>query len=65
MAFVRSAVWYDPTGYRAVLALVQRYVALNRQTIDHWNELTDGVELARALKPLRLEKSNAKCMPSS
>jgi hypothetical protein len=36
------------------LALVRRYVALNRQAIlDHWNETTDGVELARALAPLR------------
>jgi hypothetical protein len=37
----------------ADLALVQRYVALNRAAIiDHWNETTDGVELTRALKPL-------------
>jgi hypothetical protein len=37
----------------ADLLLVQRYIALNRQAIlDHWNETTDDVELARALKPL-------------
>jgi hypothetical protein len=37
----------------ADLALVQRYIALNRQAIlDHWSEATDGVELALALKPL-------------
>jgi hypothetical protein len=35
------------------LALVRRYVTLNRQAIlDHWRETTDGVELARALKAL-------------
>jgi hypothetical protein len=35
------------------LALVRRYVLLNRQAIlDHWNEYTDGVELIRALKSL-------------
>jgi hypothetical protein len=37
----------------ADLLLVQRYIALNRQAIlDHRNETTDDVELARALKPL-------------
>jgi hypothetical protein len=40
----------------ADLALVQRYVALNRQAIlDHWNEKTDGMQLTRALKPLPTE----------
>ena len=35
------------------LALVRRYILLNRQAIlDHWNEYTDGVELIRALKSL-------------
>lgn len=35
------------------LALVRRYIALNRQPIlDHWDEKTDGVELVHALKPL-------------
>jgi hypothetical protein len=35
------------------LVLIRRYVTLNRQAIlDHWRETTDGVELARALKPL-------------
>jgi hypothetical protein len=35
------------------LALVRRYILLNRQPIlDHWNEYTDGVELIRALKSL-------------
>jgi hypothetical protein len=35
------------------LALVQRYIALNKAAIlAHWRETTDGVELARALKPL-------------
>jgi hypothetical protein len=44
--------WLAP----ADLALVQRYVALNRAAIlDHWNETTDGVELTRALKPLEGE----------
>jgi hypothetical protein len=33
--------------------LMQAYIALNRQAIlDHWYEVTDGVELSRALKPL-------------
>jgi hypothetical protein len=37
----------------ADLALIQRYIALNRQAIlDHWNETTDGVELAHAVRPL-------------
>ena len=35
------------------LALVRRYILLNRQAIlDHWNEYIDGVELMRALKSL-------------
>lgn len=35
------------------LEFVSRYIALNREAIlDHWNETTDGVELANALKPL-------------
>ena len=35
------------------LALVRRYILLNRRAIlDHWNEYTDGVELIRALKSL-------------
>ena len=35
------------------LALVRRYILLNRHAIlDHWNEYTDGVELIRALKSL-------------
>jgi hypothetical protein len=33
------------------LALVRRYIALNKQAIlDHWREKTDGVELSQALK---------------
>ena len=37
----------------ADLALVRRYIALNKQAIlDHWAEKTDGVELVRALKRL-------------
>lgn len=37
----------------ADLNRVRRYIALNRQAIlDHWDERTDGVELARALRPL-------------
>jgi hypothetical protein len=36
------------------LELVRRYIALNRNAIlDHWNERTDGVELAGALKRLK------------
>jgi hypothetical protein len=35
------------------LVMIGRYITLNRQAIlDHWNEKTDGVELARALIPL-------------
>ena len=35
------------------LALVRRYIALNKQAIlDHWHELTDGSELVRVLKRL-------------
>lgn len=38
---------------RADLALVHRYIDLNRDAIlDHWHERTDGVELSRALKRL-------------
>jgi len=35
------------------LDAVRRYIALNRSAIlDHWHERTDGVELARTLRPL-------------
>ena len=35
------------------LALVRRYIALNKQAIlDHWHELTDGSELVRVPKRL-------------
>ena len=35
------------------LEQVRRWIVLNRQAIlDHWDERTDGVELARALMPL-------------
>jgi hypothetical protein len=38
----------------ADLDLVRRYITQNRSAIlDHWHERTDGVELSRALKPLR------------
>jgi hypothetical protein len=38
----------------ADLDLVRRYLTQNRSAIvDHWHERTDGVELSRALKPLR------------
>ena len=38
----------------ADLDLVRRYIAQNRAAIlDHWHERTDGVELSRALTPLR------------
>ena len=34
----------------ADLALIRRYIALNRDAIlDHWREKTDGLELSRAL----------------
>lgn len=37
----------------ADLDLVRRFIALNKAAIlDHWRELTDGVELSQALKPL-------------
>jgi hypothetical protein len=37
----------------ADLALVRRYIALNKAAIlDHWHERTDGIELSRALRPI-------------
>jgi hypothetical protein len=37
----------------ADLALVLRYIALNKAAIlDHWHERTDGIELSRALRPI-------------
>lgn len=37
----------------ADLAAVRRYLVRNRAAIlDHWNEKTDGIELARALRSL-------------
>jgi hypothetical protein len=37
----------------ADLALVSRWLALNRQAVlDHWNALIDGVELAQRLQKL-------------
>jgi hypothetical protein len=42
----------------ADLELIRRYIALNKATIlAHWRETTDGVELARALKPLTGDRS--------
>jgi hypothetical protein len=49
----------DPPGLlegqlsAADLAAVQRWIVLIRAAVpDHWNGRTDGVELARALRPL-------------
>jgi hypothetical protein len=37
----------------ADFALVSRYITLNKAAIlDHWHERSDGIELARSLKPL-------------
>jgi hypothetical protein len=37
----------------ADLEQIRRYIALNMQAIlDHWNELSDGIELGRALQRL-------------